>query len=384
MPIQPFENKLHAVPGYACLALALALSACAGGHFGNGPAQAKIVQSGVLQCFEADLLKRAKPPTCELSAAALAGQTLLFSNDKPLPTPDYSPVMAWPLDAATQAPAAVKPVYLQARPFVEAIKYEAMTVAEGGGWIIASTGFDRHSKDKPEQDRYNTLLAWPADKPEQVSVIAAETRQGVTSSSPLRAQFFQALGAGQDKSIAYFKIEGLAALPERKIVFGVRELGADYEHFSYVVRLIETSYTLENGKLQLQGDFKQVYSFTPPSQAIAHTVGLSSLEFDPASNQLYMLTSYEESDKAEGMGGYLWVLPLPDLRAGKAATLVQTPDGKPLRFSHKPEGLAILGNHRILVVHDDDRAITKVKDSFQAKERDRQLNESAYDIVQFE
>jgi hypothetical protein len=349
------------------------------------PPRATITQIGTIKCFAEGLTPPPgdKPPTCELSAVTKVGETLVFANDKPIPGSSYSPVFSLPFDGDRLAFGA-PPHYLLTQPFLDAIKYESLTVTPDGNLVIAATGFDRHDPDKPDQDRYNTLLGWPAANPDRVSVIEASQRHGVTSSVALRPKFLAAL-AGKNPGTGYFKIEGLTAIPDNKLLFGIREIGASYQQPTYTIKLIEAGYTLKNGKLRLDGDFKLAYEFDPsPRLGIPHKLGLSSVEYDAARDRLYLLTSFEEGHQGETIGAYLWVLPMADMRQHKAPTPMVGPDAKPLVFSHKAEGLGILDENRIMVLFDDDRIVKKITPQEDSGARDRKLNESLFYLLDIE
>ena len=272
------------------------------------------------------------------------------------------------------------PDYLTAKPFVDATKYEAMTVTNDG-WVIASTAFDRYSKDKPADDRYNTLLYWQASNPEHVRVVGEDSGKANASSIEIRAKILQALNLPEGQE--YFKVEGIAVLPGNKLLFGIRENGKSYKDFKYAIKLVEADYSMTDNRLILNNQFKLVYDFTPPQElGLHHDLGLSSIEYDTTAQRLYMLTSFEEGEKPEDIGAYLWILPLAGLQENKPATLITDQYSKPFSFSHKAEGLAILDSTHIFVITDDDRVIKTVNESDDDQQRVRKLSEAAYNIVE--
>ncbi|WP_240036475.1 hypothetical protein [Halomonas urmiana] len=140
-------------------------------------------------------------------------------------------------------------------------------------------------------------LIWPLGEPDKVQVVDPDPRDGVEGSLELRGKLSGAIG------FPYYKIEGLAAIPGERgdglLLFGIREQG--------------------------------------------HA-------------RLYLLTSFEtEQDGEERIGGYLWELSLEEFRAGETPRLVTTPQGSPLEFEHKAEGLAVLDHDRLFVAYDNDR-----------------------------
>ena len=163
------------------------------------------------------------------------------------------------------------------------------------------------------------------------------------------------------------------------MLFGIREIGSSYEDFDYVIKIVAASYSIENDELKLADDFKLIYDYNRASELkLGHSIALSSLEYDPYGDRLYMLTSFEEGDTDKDIGGFLWTLSLEDLKTGKEPTLVfdREVDSTPLEFVHKPEGIAVIGSNRVLVIHDDDRVLGDTQFH-------RQANQAAYNIVEF-
>ena len=102
------------------------------------------------------------------------------------------------------------------------------------------------------------------------------------------------------------------------------------------------------------------YRFEPSEYAgVRHVCGLSSLEYDPYNDRLYLMASFEIEDEAgEQTGGYLWSMPLDDLTRGVGPSIVEDAHGEVLEFEHKAEGLAVLDTERLFVAYDNDRDMT--------------------------
>ena len=123
------------------------------------------------------------------------------------------------------------------------------------------------------------------------------------------------------------------------------EQGQSHDDFSYVSRLVGAHYEInDQGNLVLIDEMRDIYAFGPGDhESVRFECGLSSLEYDPYHARVYLLTSFEtEQDGAPCIGGYLWVIRLEDLREGKSPSLVYAPEGPPLEFEYKAEGLAVL------------------------------------------
>ncbi len=350
------------------------------------PPTAAIVERGTFDCFPAGLTRAdGKTITCETSAVAKSGRELIFASDKPVPGPERSSVFAMAGGADGVVVASRR--YLAQADILKARKFEAMTVTPDGQTILASTGFDRVKPASPKWDAYNTLLAWPAGREDEVEVVARSTREGVASSLAIREKLAQALKSDAFvEGAPYFKVEGLAALPDGRLLFGIREVGRSYKDFDYTMKIVSVTYEIGTEGLSLGGDFKLIYEFeTSPVEALGgKQVGLSSLEYDPFHDRLYLLTSYELEESDEGLGGFLWVLPIADLHARKPPSLVLKPDGHPLTFAHKSEGLAVIDARHLFVVHDDDRVLGRARIDDAETQFRRSLHQAAYSVVRLD
>ena len=366
--------------------------------------QVIVKHTGTVQCFQPKNPPEGKM-ACELSAAAKVDGRVVFANDKPIQGKDKSAVFSLPLGMLDGKPSMVNSndiQYFNTPLFNKATKYESLTVTSDGKWVIAATAFDRY---KSGQEGYNMVLAWPAARWQQVQLVLDSDQDFSASDSvPLRDRFKHVLG-----DVAYFKIEGLAAIPSEdgtnsgSLLFGVRETGQDYEHPSYVIKLIKVGYHEDNGnRLRLNNDFKLIDYTQALKNQIPNksTLALSSIEFDPESQKLYLLTSYEESKANEpspdSLGAFLWSFPSVEL--GKSNPELVTADSEscqtkminkkgdgfcPFEFKgNKAEGLAILGNKRALVVFDDDRVKTQINSEDGTGHQRIPGNESGYMIIE--
>ena len=338
-------------------------------------------QSGALACSEL-------PATsCELSSVVWArrGQAgeLVFGNDKPAASANESSVFSMPFDGGVFLADGRKSFYSMA-PFSQASKFESMSVTPDGKYLVAMTAFDRYSEADASLDRFNALIAWPAGTAGQAQRVSNGLRDGQASSSALRPHIARALQAHFGGQRPYFKIEGLALLPEGRLLLGVREVGVSNADFEYRVTLIAGRYHLEQGVFAIDtaSGFEVVRDFTDISKIVGRTVGLSSLEYDPVTHRLYLLTSYEDS-VSPSIGAFLWVLADEGGTLGRTPYLVKNPDGTPFEFSHKAEGLAVLDGGRVFVIHDDDRRATVIKTTGPTPEHERirKPHEAAFEIL---
>lgn len=318
----------------------------------------RILEKGLFECFDAGLTGDSDAPVnVEVSAVVWDGHRLVMASDKNVPGDHRSPVFA--LDCVDGRPQPQTLRYYTADLIRHAEKYEDFALTVGGTHIIATTGFDRVGGASSELHHYNRLLVWPVDAPDEPRLVAESEEAGVRSSVDLRADLAAALDA------PYYKVEGLATVPGRhggddRLLFGIREVGDDHEHFDYVCRVVAVPYRMEGEDLVLTGEFEVVYDFDPSGvEGVRFAVGLSSLEHDPVNDGLYLLTRFEVEDEtgAEQVGAYLWWLSLDDFAGRRDPTLVRTEGGGVFEFANKAEGVALLGDGRLFVVYDPDRAL---------------------------
>ncbi len=324
----------------------------------GGPV-ARVVGEGIIVC---------PPPTerCELSGATLSAGRLLLVNDRAVSGKVGDSVLEI-------APFAFAPRidarFLAGLPTLPAEKLEAITTTPDGRHVFATTSFDR-----PDPDRFNVLLTWPEGRPQAARALG---------SLALRAQLRTALAsAAAPDGPAYFKIEGLAALPDRLLV-GVRETGRTYQDFSFTLTVLSLPWHLENGVPVLAGPPRMVWRVDPARlpDLPKTPIGLSELAYDASRDRLWLLTSVERDEAVDSVAGYLWTLDLSTLASGSPPVLARGADGRPLLFTHKPEALAILPDDRLMVVHDDDRRATLVPDPATGIRRPRQQTEALYRIL---
>lgn len=314
-----------------------------------------IMEEDYINCFPEGLQEKSGELIhCEASAVVYDGRNVILASDHAVPGERRSPVFAFPF-RYTPARMNTKPLlYLRSKPFREAKKIEDFSISPDKQFIFATTSFHRHEM-VGEKDLYSMLLFWPAGEPDKVMTVYPPLKVEIPS--------------------PYFKVEGLAVLPEKTLLFGIREVGKTYKKFNYTIQLVSVSYQQKAGQLILKNDFKVIYDLNPERLPIPEEVGLSSIEFNPFDNSLYLLTSFEIEKKGEKrLGGYLWKLPLEDLYSQNPPKPVLNQHGEPLRFSHKSEGITILDQNTVLILHDDDRTLLE----------GRQPHQAPYSIVRIE
>ncbi len=257
---------------------------------------ARIVERGVISCFDEGLqTSNGDMLFCETSAVAYVGRDLILANDKPIPGTYRSPVFAiWYRDLYQQL--STVPIWsFNTSVLVNARKYEGLTITPDSNYVVATTAFDRKKEDSTKWDNYNTLMMWPVDNPYAAKIVSPSLSNGIVTSVTLRKKFSNALKTlAFPDGVPYFKIEGLAAVPGNKLLFGIREMGKSYKEFDYVMKIVSVSYKIQDSRMVLGEDFSLTYAHNPAdTPGIKHTVGISGLEYDKYSNRLYLLTSFE-------------------------------------------------------------------------------------------
>ncbi|GHB32396.1 hypothetical protein [Salinicola rhizosphaerae] len=322
--------------------------------------RAEVIDEGTLTCFEPGLTyDDGSPVNVEVSAAVFDGERLILASDKPIPGESRSAAFAVALENGKPVPESL--TFLTAAAIKRAIKYEDFALTADGSHILATTGFDRIDGESHDLNAYNHLLIWPIGEPDRVQVVDPDPRDGVEGSLELRRKLDEAIG------LPYYKIEGLAAVPSQPdlatpsdglLLFGVREQGQDHENFEYVCRVVGAHYRVtDSGNLTFVDKLEERYRFSPGNyDGVRHVCGLSSLEYDPFNERLYLMASFEvDTNHGEQIGGYLWSMPLADFHADQVPSIVENAHGDALEFEHKAEGLAVLDATRVFVAYDNDR-----------------------------
>ena len=93
------------------------------------------------------------------------------------------------------------------------------------------------------------LLYGPAEAPDSQKIAYPTYKSEVVSSIRLRPIFKHALRSLKYKDgPPYFKIEGIAALPGKILLIGIREIGNSYKDFEYTVTVIGAHYEIVNNQ----------------------------------------------------------------------------------------------------------------------------------------
>ncbi|WP_077922724.1 hypothetical protein [Spirosoma sp. 209] len=335
----------------------------------QAPASAAITAEGLLNCFSPGTSLEGKPVWCEASAVAYDGNHVLVANDKDMPA-NLSPVFSkatTTLSDSTQAPA-----YLMAPAYPTGRKYEDFAQTPDRKFVLLTTAFDRVKEGSPDWNSYNTILYWRTGNEQTPRVLAPDDTS--RTSVAYRQKLSRVLATDEfPNGVPYFKIEGLAATSQF-LLFGIREAGKAFDSFKPVDKVVAVSYSVNGDRIRLADDWRVVADFDPAKAepALPQPLSLSSLEYDPARNRFWLLTSLETKNKLDA---YLWSISADDLFSNKPFTLVRDAQGQPLHFNHKAEDLTPLDRNQLLIIHDDDRFQLPVGN------QTRQPHQAPYSIV---
>jgi hypothetical protein len=365
--------KVSRLTTAATVSLLLLLLSSPSGAAPAGP-RGWIEREGTFVCWSAE---KGWARTCEISGAARTRRGLVVATDKALENaPGHSHV--W----RTRMPGTTTPRLAEytAPPLLDSVKFEGLASDTAGRWCFATTSFSWFVPDDPARaDAWNVLAAWREDMPGSAHVVEPTVRDGVVSSISLLPRMRAALVSPRyPKGPGWFKIEGLAVLPGRRLAFGIRALGDSYKSQTMVGIVIAVPYAVCKGRIRIVGPFKKIVEWDA-SAVVGKAAGVSGLAYDAAARRLLLLTSYEAryASKASDLDGWAWVLPYDRLRRGGTPAVVRDGRGAPLRFRHKPEAIVKAGRNRYLVIHDDDR-VHSAPAGTGARGGSRPKNEASY------
>lgn len=316
-----------------------------------------------LDCFDISYSQREKPASCEPSAVVMDGNKAIMASDKDMPGQPSSLMV---VDENGQMQGTLDSELLNRMQ-----KIEALSRTPDHKWLVASSAFSYYQPEEAKYNRHSMLVVWPAGKPEAAQLLFPKLVDGEESSIALNDAMRAALVSEKwPKGPPYFKIEGMTIAPDNKILVGVREQGATWEDFEYSRTVLAMDYTIVDGKWEVSGKFSRVADFNLPS-------ALSDLAYDEKHDVLYVLTSFEGAECSwsvteNHLGGILYWLPYSDLGKKDPRAIGGTDN---LKFAHKSEGVAVMADGNLLVVHDDDR------DLGINPEEQRTLNQCFYEII---
>lgn len=354
-----------------CLALGLSIAAgCT--HFGwltKSGDYAAILFRETLRC-QADGHPTDSELRCEPSGAVFSDDSVWLVNDKTIGSSPTSSIMQADFQGyrlgAVASGVRGNPIAAGSR------KWEDIDKTPDGKYIVATTGFDR-IRDDGGWDVYNRLVSWPAGNFAQLSLVQPNSeRNGIRSHIDLRETISQVLSKSGFVNSDYFKIEGLT-LTDDTILFGIREVGLNYEAFQYTVTIVGIPYQRGVGGLRMSNQPYILKTLTLEDQSW----GLSSLTIGHHPNMLLVMVSQEAGPKLNDLNARLLRTNL--IKDDLTYSWVTDVNGIPLEFHRKAEGIAHLGSKRYLIIHDDDRRIGVGRD----KTSRPNIGVASYDIIQF-
>jgi hypothetical protein len=333
----------------------------------------EVVNSGFVAGFaEGTTTASGKTLFFEASSLLKVEDKYLIANDKPIP--GHCPLVA--IQAKAFSNEASNPSFaspIDAAAFEKSEKVES--TAHGRDFSFAATDFEWITNNPAEADTYNNLVRWPKTDVSQAVLLHATERDGVRSSRILRDSFSAALHSAKYPSgPPYYKVEGLEQIDNQCLIFGIREVGTDYEHPEPCFVLLEAS--IEKGSDQLptiSRSFTKSLEFSPKVPGLEDLqFGLTSLESDE-DNKVFIASTASENNGV--FKSVFWIFSRTDGRFSQPR-LIYNLKGEPLVLTHKVEGLVFDSNNTFLAICDDDRELTTVATS--GSTLSRKPNEAAY------
>ncbi len=329
-------------------------------------------------CF-CDSLKMpdGKLVVCEPSAIAFYNDSIFLANDKPMPNTSAVSKAKFNklLDAENME-------YLEDLPLTKGFKYEDFAVSPDAKFVFLTTSFSWFDE---EHAAYNNLYYWQTGNKRTPHLFTENNDSSLTSSKHLHKLFANVIDTVNYKDgVPYLKIEGMAVIPGDTLLFGIREYGKAYEDFDYCMKIVAVPYTVENNKINLIEKSELIFDYNPKNFKdceINKNIGISSMEYNKYDKKLYILTSYENGDKTEDVGAYLWTISLPELRKNKQPSLVYESEKSPIHFAHKAEGITFVDDKTLLIIHDDDRRYGPEKITDPDNQFKRKHNQAAYSVL---
>ncbi len=322
----------------------------------------RIVQMGLFNGISPEAKdEEGEPVFCESSAVTKMGDQLVVANDKTNPVKGESSVFSISSKNKNWNNIIDQPQYIFSDLLKKANKIEAFAYSPQTDLHFFCTAFDRVKSDN-SWDNYNILGYWEGNDIENARILYRTENDGMVSSKNLREILHRAIRDRKyPNGVSYYKLEGLAVLPDNTLLFGVREMGPSYQDFDYKFMILSTSFIKSRDGVVINPDFRKVYEYDPQKHpSIDQPLGLSSMEYHPESNSLAILTSYEK--EGESFQTYLWMLPIQRRLSNRTQPILVTDqEENPLMFPFKGEGLTFLDKNTLFVVFDEDRTLSEVE-----------------------
>ncbi len=310
------------------------------------------ITEGYFDCFSEGLMQEnGSPYTCETSTVLYSNGKIYLANDKPMPEKN-SPVFSFDYDKKILCSTKK---YYQTPAFYLIDKYESSTITPDNKFILFSSAFSYPVENKKKGPTNNTLIYIEADNFDNSGVVKFDN-DTAKNSFDLKNQFVNVLKSDKyPNGPNYLKIEAMTVIPDNKILFGVREIGNEYNDFEYSITILSVDYEYVDNKIKLRNSVEKIYEI--PADTLGNNIllGISSMEYSRYDKRIYFVTSYELGDDTKSRGAYLWYISIDELNKNKNAHLVYTDAGQPMKFDHKIEGLTVLGKKTLLLIGDDDR-----------------------------
>ncbi len=230
----------------------------------------------------------------------------------------------------------------------------------------------------PDQTN-DQLVFWTFMNPEDIKPIKPNPGENFT----LKSAILNSLNLHFKDSIINFKLDGLAALPNNKLLIGVTEVTNERDQNSSVFTLIEVGYTITNqGIVFLKNDFRLALNFeTFENDRIRENISLVAMEFDPDNSRILFLTKFTNIKRETDMGGYLLGMSLYNIQLGEGYPYIfENSNGNVFVFDHQPGGLTYVNRNIFFILNDDETYLGDSKRRHK-KTWERSPNQLSYTVI---
>ena len=335
------------------IALLIGTTIAYGGHC------ARIIERGYIDCFEEGLkYDNGKTVWASPSAIVYTGKELVVASDKPIPGENRSAVFSIkyrPGDCIAKAPV----TFYDASLYKDTQKYESIALGPCGNTLYFSTPYGTLGSDTQVDLPYNRILAADKDCLNCPRSVGEGKHEGFAANLGwLRVQLQQLFKTEKfPNRVNYVSVEGMTFGPGNRIYFGIRQYGQDYDMHTCTIAIASIPYVMDGDYLKFIGDLKMEYWIDSSSLGLVEGgIGLADLHYNKKEALFYLLTTYEKSDNGqdEDVGAHLSTLSFQAMKQGYLPTIIKTPDGSPLHFAHKMEGMCWVNDDTLVFIADDD------------------------------
>lgn len=316
----------------------------------------------------------------EISGVGFYGNRLYLVSDQPIPGfPSF-------FDCQYQVPLNFRSGrFLGGSLIRSAYGFEDIAVSPNLKYLFLLTSFERLPNMADSAFFSNNVIQYlPINHPDSVFYLPRKTpvRRDLIQ---FRKQIQKALSSKlYPNGPTYFKAEALTVVSDSLLLIGISRMGPDPYAAVYQAIILEAEYYMgEDNRVMMTSSVKESYQlFFDDHPELTGPLYITGMDYDYYNKALFFTTAYNRGSRAADVGGYLWRIDFSDYQLHRPAELVYSAPDVPLHFAHKPSGVAVIDEETVLVICDDERITGEPEIFDPRKEFYRQLNESAYYVLE--